>query len=235
MTQRYKLIIELKSDGLFGSGEGWGGVVDSDTYFDEYGLPIIPGKRIKGCLRESAQEILEMLGVDDAKINDLFGSAGSDSPSPIFISNAVINNYEDTVQWLKQADSQIKDCISADVLQSIFTVIRNQTALETDTKEDTKSPGIAKEHSLRLLRAIKKGNEFYCPIYLDSDAAKSDIYKNLLIISVSNLRRMGTNRNRGMGRVTCHLKQEKYDTELITENNINKAIESITNKGGHKS
>ena len=88
------LNIELLSDTLVGSGEGWGVTIDSDIVFDKYGLPYIPAKRIKGCLRESALEVLEMF--EQAKIDfaseeefdTLFGKVGQAESGVLSFSNA---------------------------------------------------------------------------------------------------------------------------------------------------
>jgi CRISPR/Cas system CMR subunit Cmr4 (Cas7 group RAMP superfamily) len=56
----YTLKLTLLSPCLIGSGEGFGAVIDSDIVFDEFGIPYIPAKRIKGCLRDSAIEVCEM-------------------------------------------------------------------------------------------------------------------------------------------------------------------------------
>ena len=67
----YKLVLELKSPTLIGSGSGFGAEIDTDIVFDELGLPYIPSKRIKGCLRDAIKEIEEMFslaGVDLEKV-----------------------------------------------------------------------------------------------------------------------------------------------------------------------
>lgn len=40
--------LELLSDTLIGSGEGWGATIDTDVVFDDFGLPYIPARRVKG-------------------------------------------------------------------------------------------------------------------------------------------------------------------------------------------
>ena len=47
MGQKEHIVqIQLLSDTLIGTAEGYGTVIDKDSVFDEVGLPIIPGKRI---------------------------------------------------------------------------------------------------------------------------------------------------------------------------------------------
>ena len=78
----FKLNLKLLSDTLIGSGEGWGAIIDNDIVFDDFGLPYIPARRVKGCLRESALEVMEMFeqsGISFASRGDigtLFGKPG---------------------------------------------------------------------------------------------------------------------------------------------------------------
>ncbi len=51
----YKVQIQLLSDTLIGATEVYGAIIDKDSVFDEVGLPIIPGKRVKGILRAEAE------------------------------------------------------------------------------------------------------------------------------------------------------------------------------------
>ena len=52
-----QLIIRLLSDLCTCSGDTHNSLVDTDVVYDENGIPYIPAKRIKGCIREVAQEI----------------------------------------------------------------------------------------------------------------------------------------------------------------------------------
>lgn len=71
-----KLIIELLSDCLPGSGAGNGSYIDTDCVFDAYGFPFIPSKRIKGCLRETAEKLQSMGYADNfsEEIHSIFGT-----------------------------------------------------------------------------------------------------------------------------------------------------------------
>lgn len=69
------LTITLCSDLCAGSGYAYAGVIDSDICYDDFGLPYIPAKRLKGCMRESAQSILyDFISQED--VEKLFGAAG---------------------------------------------------------------------------------------------------------------------------------------------------------------
>ena len=71
-----KIVVELKSDLMTGSGSGFAGVVDSDIEYELYGLPFIPAKRLKGCLRECAEEIKDSDSKYQAAFDKLFGKPG---------------------------------------------------------------------------------------------------------------------------------------------------------------
>ena len=45
-----KITIKLLSDLCTASGETHNSMVDTDIVYDEYGIPYIPAKRIKGCI-----------------------------------------------------------------------------------------------------------------------------------------------------------------------------------------
>lgn len=55
-----KIKIELLSDLCTCSGETYNSMVDMDVVYDENGIPYIPAKRLKGCIRESALEMQEL-------------------------------------------------------------------------------------------------------------------------------------------------------------------------------
>ena len=63
---------------------------------------------------------------------------------------------------------------------------------------------MAKPHSLRLQRVLKRDLVFESPIVIKSHA-ESDMYKKLLVLSAAATRHLGLNRNRGMGDVEMTL------------------------------
>ena len=91
-----KIKIKLLSDLCTYSGETYNSVVDMDVVYDENGIPYIPAKRIKGCIREAALEMKELNLLDDDKYIQIFGKEGNQS-SAFTISNAYIKDYDKTV------------------------------------------------------------------------------------------------------------------------------------------
>lgn len=194
------LRIELKSEALIGTGEGWGATIDSDLVFDDVGLPYIPAKRIKGCLRESALEVAEMCELSKldvkmtGRVNDLFGDVGNIRSAPLEFSNCYLKDYILSKKWLEWANDAQKKVLSKEIIVNTFTSIRQHTAID--------NYGIAKEHSLRTYRVLKKGNVFFGKICFNN--IDESLFK-FLVYSIKNMRYLGTNRNRGLGSIRCEL------------------------------
>ena len=53
----YLMKIRLLSDLCVADGGIYNSSIDTDICYDSYGLPFIPAKRIKGCLRECGIEL----------------------------------------------------------------------------------------------------------------------------------------------------------------------------------
>lgn len=197
----FNLNIDLLSDTLVGSGEGWGAIIDSDIVFDEYGLPYIPAKRIKGCLRESAVEILEMFDqsgiqfISQKKIGSLFGIAGQAESGELSFSNAYIHGYASNKQWIEWLESEYGNVFSKDAVLNTFTTIRRQTAIEKN--------GVKKEHSLRTSRVLNRGLKFSAIVETLEEIENEQI--DFLSFAARNLRHIGANRNRGFGLINCSL------------------------------
>lgn len=223
---KYNLQIELLSPALIGSGERMGALIDSDIIFDDIGLPYIPGRRIKGLLRESAIKACEMLEksnlnnfINITKLNQvpnpeknsykivafLFGMPGQIEPAPIYFSNLFIENYEKIKEWLEYLMNKYNAIFTKESIINYFTEIRQQTALED---------GVAKEGSLRTLRLAKKGLKFNGDIFIEKDDGSS---LKILWLACENLRFLGTKRNRGFGEVKCTLFQDSNKISFLNE------------------
>lgn len=218
---KYRLEIEFFSSVLVGSGEGFGTFIDTDVVFDDFGIPYVPAKRIKGCLRDSAIEVCEMLktgGLDyiplveeDSEnrfgiISQLFGFPGGDEPAPLYISNLTIKGYEDMLPWINYFTKKYGNFVNPEYVKKVFTEIRQQIAIDEEGK--------AKEHSLRTIRVAKKGLVFKGDIELKDD---NENFVKLLYLACLNLRRFGTKRNRGFGAVRCRLFDGEDEINLMKE------------------
>lgn len=200
-----KIEITLKSNTLTGSGEGFGSIIDTDIVFDDTGLPCIPAKRIKGCLRDSATEVSEMFNSSGINfpldIDNTFGKEGQEMPCPVYFSNLLLEDYKANRAWLQYYRD--KKILSEESIINFFTEIRQQTAINEDT-------GVAKDRSLRTIRVIKKGHKFTGEIQIE-DSSIIDT----LSLACLNLRHIGTKRNRGFGEVECKLYDSSSEISVL--------------------
>jgi CRISPR/Cas system CSM-associated protein Csm3 (group 7 of RAMP superfamily) len=195
---KVKMTIKLDSDSLIASGEGMGSIIDTDISFDDVGLPYIPSKRIKGCLRDSILEISKMFEMSKINyfldIDRVFGNNIKEIDSLVSFSDFYIPDYKNTYNWLKYYKNEFSDFLSTNLITNFFTDIRQQTRIDDD--------GVVKDNSLRTSRVLKKGIIFESDISLFND---DDILLNTLTLACINLRHIGTSRTRGFGEINCEI------------------------------
>ena len=176
MIAKGLLTITLCSDLCAGSGYAYAGVIDSDICYDDFGLPYIPAKRLKGCMRESAQSILyDFISQED--VEKLFGAAGEKSCGLLAINNARISNYDKIVEELKilrKNSSEVVAYASQQEILNQFTQIKAQTSIDEN--------GIADDNTLRYTRVVKQ----YSPIRNHAYASNNRFRKNIEKNSLSN-------------------------------------------------
>ena len=221
MIAKGVLTITLCSDLCAGSGYAYAGVIDSDICYDDFGLPYIPAKRLKGCMRESAQSILyDFISQED--VEKLFGAAGEKSCGLLAINNARITNYDKIVEELKALKKNGSEVVAYSSQQEIlnqFTQIKAQTSIDEN--------GVADDNTLRYTRVVKQYSPITNkPLVFETEItltqATTDLEEILKKIALAT-RNIGMHRNRGMGSVTCKL---VFDKE-IEENTIkSSAIEN---------
>ena len=94
-TIKYK--IEMLSDWHVGSGLDAGAESDAVVLKNEMGLPYIPGKTIKGLLKDAANEMVNVGKVDKKLVYELFGGENNDKstfPGKTFFKNAEMPDLE---------------------------------------------------------------------------------------------------------------------------------------------
>lgn len=184
----YEIVITLKSDLCAADGDGCAAAIDTDVCTDRHGLPIIPARRIKGCLRDAAV----LIGTDSAVIDEIFGVCGNNSGGVLHLSDAGLLNADELATAV-----EVSDRITPAMVTDLFTYTRASTAIDEET-------GSAKDQSLRYVRVVKH----YSPI--DGKelqfSAKADIpeeYAAQFGRICRALRNIGFKRNRGLGAVRC--------------------------------
>lgn len=191
-----KIKIELLSDLCTASGEAHNSLIDCDVTYDEWGIPYIPAKRLKGCIREAALELVELGLMDAEKYNDLFGVQGNGSAA-FQLSNARIQDFSKIIEDLRSYKNY-EFTNQQNVLQ-LFTDTRTQTAVNLEK-------GVAEKNSLRTMRVIQKGLIFEADCTLDHEEDATTLSD-----CVSLVKHIGVSRTRGLGLVNMQLESTKSD------------------------
>ena len=198
----YALQIMLQSPLTSAAGEGRVGLVDRDVAFDELGLPILPGRRLKGLWREAYRDVADAwtsCGESPIPADRIFGKAGQkpgDGDACLYIANAELREASSLKPWLRYLHHpKIQKLHPDDVVQH-FSTVRAQTAIDRHT-------GAARENTLRLTRTLRAGLVFRAPLRFVEPPA--DALKNALALGAAALQYMGTARTRGLGKLCCRL------------------------------
>lgn len=215
---KYQLKITLKSDICPGSGYAFAGLIDSDVCFDDHGIPYIPGRRLKGCFKESADMLKENGLFKDSYLKEIFGKTGDDKSGSLLVSNAYIEGYECLCRDLEK--------IRTNKQTSEMPVITRQQMLEqfTSIKAQTKmEDGVALDDTLRYTRTVNR----YSPLNGDeitfiAEISLDDRYKDDFEKTVKATRHIGMDRNRGLGSVVCKIDDMVVDNipELFESNRV---------------
>ncbi len=166
-----------------GSGLAAGADTDELVIKDRNGLPYVPGRTIKGLLREAAMMLKQFTDIPEESFNRLFGKGGDAADfgcrSEVSFTNATLSEEEQ--------NSIISNKLTKHLYMSVAS-----TAIGTD--------GIAVDHSLRKIETT-----IPCCVYgrvMNVDEQDIDI----LLQTFKWIKRLGLGRNRGYGR--CKITKE---------------------------
>ena len=230
----YVLKIVLKSPLTSAAGEGRVGLVDRDVAFDEIGLPILPGRRVKGLWREAYRDVADawqQCGQMPISVDQIFGIPGQvpdNGGASIHVANAELKEAPSLKEWLQYLQHQKIQKLHADDVIHHYATVRAQTAINRCT-------GAAKENTFRLTRTLKSNLVFHAPVRFVNNPNQELI--NALALGAAALQHMGTARTRGLGKVKCRLleiKQNGQPCDLTPDLNQN-ALPSISISGSSES
>jgi len=200
--QRLQLRITLQSEATFGRGDGVAGLVDEEIEHDDrFGLPYLRGRTLKGLLVEECANILyalmrqgnPALEACEQAARALFGSPGSTLANDglLRVGHAQLPAV---LRRAVQEDVRGGRLNPAQVLESL-TAIRRQTAVDEG--------GAPKRESLRSMRVLLRELTLIADLTF-ANGATFDLDSTelaLLAACALGLRRAGTGRNRGRGRL----------------------------------
>lgn len=163
-----------------GSGTSAGANLDALVIKDKNGMPFIPGKTLKGLIREAAENVAQFehnVNIIEDALLAAFGTEGSVTGCMHF-SNAVLAKKE----------------YDAIVYNNAQHFLYNKV---TTTSIDDE--GIAVDHSLRSMETVVP-----CTMYAQITGVPEDI-RETVVKAMRLIKRLGQKRNRGLGR--CDIKE----------------------------
>lgn len=197
----YYLTFTLHSDTAFGRGDGVAGYLDQEVQHDPYGCPYLGGKALKGMLVNECADILAALpqATQDRWVDvacALFGEPGSTAAATPLLQVGDAQLPEE-LRLAIQSDIDA-DCpsLTRTMVLDALTTLRRQTAIDDRT-------GVAKDSSLRTTRVILRETSFAARLHLPEQLDATYEQRGLMLLAAcaKALRRVGTSRNRGLGRI----------------------------------
>ena len=210
----YVLEITLLSPLTSAAGEGRIGLVDCDVAYDDTGLPILPGRRLKGLWREAYRDVVDAAGLCGQKRTaaaEIFGEIGqrpSDGAACLHVGNAELHipNASSLREWLDYLQQESN--LHLDDVMQHFATLRPQTSIDRDT-------GAALENTFRTTRTLKAGFVFRAPVHFVEPPNNTVL--EALVLGAAALQRMGTARTRGLGKVSCRFICDLTDKVLDSD------------------
>lgn len=187
---KYK--IEFHTYWHCGSGLAAGADLDSLVVKDSNSLPYVPGKTIKGLVSEA---VVEIRGFQDNKIDAAFKKDfgyfdGKKIDSTTKDDKTIEDNMQRGDAFFTNAElsEKEKNAIVSNKAQSYLYTSIASTALD--------EKGVAKDHSLRSMQVTVP-----CTLYGEIQNISDEMYDEIKN-ALSYIKRLGQNRNRGLGRCT---------------------------------
>lgn len=191
-----RLIVDIRGYWHPGGGRGGGKVIDAIAHRDSTGLPVLPGRHLKGLLREACESAADwgwdgFTGLAERLFGERHrgGESGTPAPGCLRIGDA-------------RLPAAVADWLASDAgteLQPGLFRPLHATAVEHDT-------GTAKERSLR-------GTEVVVPLCLEAEirvlpghTAPED-WRQRLEELLPLIRAVGGRRSRGLGRANLSLRE----------------------------
>lgn len=210
MNEPAFLQIKLLSDATFGRGEGTAGEVDAEVEHDEYGIPFIGGKTVRGLLRDSWLSMRPHF-VDLHNAGDrVFGPTKRflDDVCILRVGDALL--HEEVRDWLIEAATRQHqgDGVRPERILAACTDIRYQTAEDRET-------GAPEAVTLRASRVILRTLKFVAP--LSWTVVPDDCDLRVLAMTALATRHGGLMRNRGRGHLCVTLDGGRGTTRRLAD------------------
>ncbi|MCR4938731.1 MAG: hypothetical protein K5930_01320 [Treponemataceae bacterium] len=190
-----KMILHMQGYWAVGSGKGGGNEVDNRIDRDADGLPYVPGKMLKGLIKDACLRLKNAGNSNYNFVDEVFGNSGSSdglnrtatSEGKIYISDARLSPAMRSA--LKKEENA---AAKAKLTRNIYS-----TAIDNET-------GTAKDKSLR-------GYEVAIPMELQAEVECDCTEEEMDCIKVAASKlvyAVGSHKSRGLGEVIIEFKDE---------------------------
>jgi len=195
--------ITFFSEWHVGSGLTSGSDLDALVIKDKNNLPFIPGRTLKGLLREAAEELVKLNHCDEKFMNTVFGVPSSKSEVKSEINDSeqhgVTQKGECFFSNAKLSNELYKSSVEKELAPFYYRAI-SSTAINGTS-------GVAVKHSLRRMQTT-------IPCVLEAEIMNvKEEYKNQIEACFKWVKRLGQNRNRGLGRCKFEIINGKENTK----------------------
>lgn len=206
MTVERTLEITLPGWWHVGSGRGIGGYADAAILRSPEGLPWIPGRTLRGLVREALEHAAAFGRLDADIAETLCGTA----PPPDRPTEKTVRRrrFETDPGILRFGNARLpqawrawaSDARNKATLDDLFGVFA-QTAIYG---RDGKAPGLARDHSLRTIE-VAPPMTLQAGLQVDERAADGIDWERALEKALPLIRGLGASRHRGLGRARIAL------------------------------
>ncbi len=186
--------IDFFSDWHAGSGLAAGADLDLLVIKDREGFPFLPGKTLKGLLKDAALDLKDFEAVNEEFVDKLFGKdapQGEESEKDGYKASTASEAFFSDATLTENLKKGL-----ADKKETLFRKITS-TAIEES--------GQAKEHSLRRIE-VTVPLVLFAKVNIPDEFSMSDLEKCGKMV-----KRLGSGRNRGLGR--CSVTFMKGDSK----------------------
>lgn len=183
--------IQFLSEWHTGSGLTSGSDLDALVIKDQNNLPFIPGKTLKGLIKEACENYNRLSGgKQDEIIQKYFGveSSTDDNPELTKKGEAHFTNAE------------ISDAFKKSILQNENSKKLSNHFYRAVASTAIGENGVAKQHSLRRMETVIPLVLYAKVLFLEDDKIR-----DLIGESMGMIKRLGQNRHRGLGRCSFEI------------------------------
>lgn len=196
MTEKLMLCIELHAYWHCGVARGSGALLDARTARDARGLPCVPGRHLKGLLREAVEQAASWGWEDAGSAKLLFGARAAENPADVpqpgtlRVDTAVLDAAVDVHAWLA---SEAGRGPRTELFRTLHV-----TAMNDD--------GVAQDQTLRALE-VAIPLRLRAAVYPRPGWAPPAEWTRSVRAALPLVQAIGAGRTRGLGRCTIRAQE----------------------------